>query len=279
MISWLYRRRFAPVIISLGMFIQVSVLNAAPTNILYWGWADHNMPTDPIPVGYIVVYTAVFNDAGSASQWAYRCTLNAPPGNWVYTTGGNPVMFQEGMVGTQDVQVTETGMISMGQPLFSTFTISVEVDGPDTESVSAGLNVSNTIGNCTTSMGQIQMEFSVSLGDYPIGPMVGGYPQERIQRPWLPPTPAPSRFDSGWSNTDSNYYYQSGKIIDVKTVQMSQNLWDTFRVGDVLDEYIQTNRMIISACDGTQKIFTFASHHFQKVKSSVDTFKMVEVAM
>jgi hypothetical protein len=106
--------------------------------------------------------------------------------------------------------------------------------------------------------------------------MIAGYVQERVQRPQAnPPT------DSGWINgAPGVLYVQGGQIIDNKTFTLNPfflNQYNALPNGYVLDDFIQTNRMIIQDCCGQNKTFQFSTKHYQRVKDGPNSYTMIEL--
>jgi hypothetical protein len=80
-------------------------------------------------------------------------------------------------------------------------------------------------------------------------------------------------------------YLRGNTIVDIKTFevipnpfppQTPQQAWDAIQNGTVIDDYFQTNRIIINDCTLTPQTFTFARRHFQKVKQQ-NGFEIVEI--
>jgi hypothetical protein len=196
---WLRRCRFIALLVLAAITFGASFLRAQPTNILVSGWLDPTMPTNPIPVGNWVVYSASFDDVPAALSWYYRCTVGGPK-NWALAAQSSAsAMFLENMVGTQDVEVVESEMIGVNPPVTS-LTTSIDVAGPDADSIVAGLN---TVSTGDPGMMTLEIDFQMSVGGTVLGQFVMGGIQEHIERPQF-------NFDGGWTNAATDQLYLQG---------------------------------------------------------------------
>jgi hypothetical protein len=250
----------------IGVFVLLgSSVLAGITSISY--------TPDPIVVGQATVYTANCTPQPFKYEWDYRCT-QGQTGAWVpsppETTSTNTKTDYESQVGSFDVRCKAYYQGSGNPPpppTTSTSIKSVTVNGPDSDTITAGLNTESTGYPAMT----LTVKFQVRSGATAIGIHTDGYPQERIRRPQ-------SDFDSGWVDPSSNYYFNgsTGEIIDVKVVQLGW-LWSNIAIGEVFDDFYQQNRMVIRDCFYNQVYYSFSERHFQKVKSAPYKWKLVQV--
>jgi hypothetical protein len=250
--------------------------------------------TNPSPVilGYATIFTIVTDPADNPDSltFQYQCAQPSPWGGpWGIipvppdNTDNGSIVYMEGLVGAMNVYGAETQQFIMGacnppQTVTSTQMISFNVAGPDTETITKGLNRQSSMGADSVSMSN-EVDFSIFVGAVPLGPFWAGRVQERITRPYLAPQPPPSLFDSGWADAlaGSFYWDQNLKaIVDMKMTATDYVGFSGAALGATFDDFIQQNRIIILDCAGNEKIFAFPQHHFRKFKSSAATWQLVE---
>lgn len=230
------------------------------------------LDTDPNPicVGVAVTYTA--NDDGtppSTYKWEYRCTDGGTADAWVLATANQKsVTFVEGYVGSQEVKCTGH-YNAMGQfPAHDSIcSRSVSINGPDHDEIDPLFSFD--------SFGWPEMIvnvfFNVYCGSHRMGGGVNGYPQEWISRPQY-------GLDGPWSEpAPGEYFLQNGTIVDVKKTNGLHPLWATWQPGDIIDDFYQTNRMVIKNCHLNDVYFQFATRHFRRQKTGADTWRLILV--
>lgn len=176
--------------ISLGALIAVLVLVGSPTQA---GITSISYTPDPIVVGKSTVYTANCTPQPVKWEWDFRCTQGgtedwrpSPPD----TTSTPTKTYNESKVGSYDLRCKATYQGSGNPPpppTTSTLIKSATVNGPDADTITAGLNTNSTGYPVMT----LTVKFQVRSGTTPIGPFTDGYPEERIRCPQ-------DDFDSGW---------------------------------------------------------------------------------
>jgi len=227
----------------------------------------------PIVVGKSTTYTANCTPQPFKWEWDYRCTEGGT-GSWTPsppdTTSTRTKSYYESSVGSYDLRCTayyQGGGYPPPLPTTSTLIKSVTVNGPDADTITAGLNTNSSGYPVMT----VTVKFQVRSGTTAIGPYTDGYPQKRIRRPQ-------EEYDSGWIGPTEGVFYffgSTGEIIDVMTAGGSG--WGDILVDDVFDDFYQQNRMVINDCFATEVYYYFTERHFQKVKTGPYTWKLVEV--
>ncbi len=230
----------------------------------YAGFTSMTVATEPITVGYNVVYTANTNGADgppSPATWSFRATEGGNQGPWVYLIQqGFSLARTESKVGGFSVRCQAT--FANTQQQLHEIIRSVSVSGPDRDLITGGLNVNS-------NMEHLFVYFQVLNGSVPIGPQVAGVPEERIRRPDL-------GIDTGFVGPSSDYYLANDSIVDHKTFSVGSPGYAALAVGAVFDDFYQQNRMRISDGFGVDQFFYFPERHFQRVKVNNTTWKLVE---
>lgn len=245
---------------------------------------------NPFPVGSpSVQWTATCTNAPSRCEWEWRCTAGGVNGAWQpippFPTIQPTAWSNEPRVGSQELRVKgfwpPPGQMGMpGQPITSTKVITLTPTPPSSDVVVSGLNTNSSPWPTMS----IPLVFEVRCGAMKMGSMVAGYPSEIILKHPLtdPPTvlgtgvPKPGSFELRpegiWDN----------KVLDLggpAAGGINRTTWDSWAVGDSLMQYYQTNFMTIKDCHGNNKEFLLSTHHIQYVKSTAETFKIVEVPL
>jgi len=222
------------------------------------------VPNEPLTVGHLARYTANMNGANGMpgpTTWEYRAQGGAQAGPWVNAGQGQSITIVESRVGSFNVRATT----SFQDGTVSVMGVGVTISGPDRDVITAGLNV-------VSQNMVVQVSSEVRNGAVPIGPnYVDGYPQERIRRPqWNPP------FVSDWSSPDQDFYLTGNRaIIDNKAVSTQYPAFANCAIGQPFDDFYQQNRMLIKDGYGVLQPFYFQERHYQKIKVSATSWKLV----
>jgi hypothetical protein len=123
----------------------------------------------------------------------------------------------------------------------------------------------------------ILFQFTMKNGMTTIQGQIAGYPQERIRRPQAAD---PEDQDSGWQGPTPEVFWWNGVVIsDYKTFEVLNGpAYEALQNGTVVDDFYQQNRFVILDCTlSSAVIYTFGERHFQKVKSGLHSFKVIEI--
>lgn len=220
--------------------------------------------SEPITVGQTVTYTTVEDGKNGPGTWTwdFRATAGGNQGAWVgMPSGGTTSQVVENRVGSFNVRCQASYM----DQTTSVVIRSVTVQGPDSDVITQGLNVS-------TEQTSLEVHFDVLNGSTPIGYIgsdVDGYPQERIRRPQY-------NFDSGFTGPAPGAFYSQGNtIIDVKQTNMQDPAFINAAIGAVVDDFYQQNRMVIKDGFLQDQFFYFVERHFQRVKTGANSWKLI----
>jgi hypothetical protein len=231
------------------------------------------------PVGpCIVTYTAIYSGSVPDSfTWEWRCTADSWTGDWELIQEGSygVIDFGMGAVGSFDVRCTaHYGANGMGQAdPDSTVTTTVNFHGPDSDTITSGLNVDSSSMDQTGIM-EVTLIFEVDWQSYRLGCCVDGYAQEWSRVP-------EDNINTGWINPP-DLWFDCGEIIDIIKItvqtQQQQDYWNNLNEGDVIDHDVyKKNRMVIKNCHGDDEYFEFPERRYREIKTGPGTFKLVVV--
>ncbi len=228
-------------------------ISVTPSPVLLGDVSTWSVTTDGTPV--------------SSYKWEYNCAESGCAPQTTPLTGNSAtISYTESYVGAQNVACTATFVPPFGK---ATIGRAFTVLGPDADSLIAGPGVVENI----FSNNPIEFRFRMTTSGSPLGSMIAGAVQERIERPQIPQ-------DTGWIDGAPGAYFKQGNtIFDMKKAlfQGSEAQWENFPVGHVWDDFYQTNRLLAVDCCGQTVICEFARRHFQRVKVGNYTYKIIEL--
>jgi hypothetical protein len=82
-------------------------------------------------------------------------------------------------------------------------------------------------------------------------------------------------WDSGWSAGDENFSWSPPDILDHKIIDVTNPGWLQSNPGDIIDDFFQTNKMVLKDCAGNDVEFVFAERHFQKQNIGPGAWKLI----
>lgn len=268
-------------IVMRGVAAQLIILTFGITNDLIAQQITSVTPNpNPFPVGIPAVqWTATCTAAPSQCEWEWRCTEGGVNAAW------NPIpplltlqpgaWSNEPRVGSQELRVKgfwpQQGPMGMNaQPITSIKVITLTPTPPSSDVIVSGLNTDSS----PWPMMSIPLVFEVRCGTMKMGSMVAGYPSELILE--YPMTDPPVVLGDSTVKPGAFELRPQG-IWDNKVFIYDRAVWDSIAIGGSLMQYYQSNYMTIKDCHGNNKIFLLSTHHLKNVKSTAETFKIVEV--
>lgn len=194
---------------------------------------------NPACVGIGITLTAVEDglSGGIPSQafyWEQYCANPGCMGNWVVLNGVNTQSINQTSMewGTRTYRVTRSYASPPPFGYFdSKFSTTVTWAAPTSIAITSG-DVTPT-NNCST----VNLEFTLSC----FAPGFNGLIEEKIWR---------GKDVSDWTKTSPTFYFDLGKIIDVKANCITPpSGWDAYPTGEI-DKFDQQIRMTVNDCCG-----------------------------